>query len=522
VPRDTSETANTESSTSPSLDGQRGSIAAVGRLQKPFMAWKRLGLPAKLLMLTAIFVMLAEILIFVPSVANFRVNWLHDRLTAAKLAALAADSVPGGVVPAALRAELLRTAEVKAVAWRRDGRRRMMLPPKSPMAIDAVFDLRPQSREIQEEAAFRLGLIWEASATLVRQDNRMLRVVGPLSDNDKDFIEVILPERPLQEAMLRYGLNILVLSIIISLFTAALVYLALSALLVRPLMRITSNMLHFGENPEDASRIITPSDRRDEVGTAERELSAMQRQLSQLLLQKNRLAQLGLAVSKINHDLRNMLANAQLISDRLGTLPDPTVQRFAPKLIASLDRAINFCNDTLKFGRAEEAAPRRELMLLKPLLSEIGDSLSLPREGQIEWHLDVAETLRIDADREHLYRVLANICRNALQVLETQGPGKPATRDTDAGSETTGRIEVRAIREGRRVIIRLSDNGPGVPQKAREKLFRAFAGSQRKGGTGLGLAIAQELVAAHGGQITLLDSETGAAFEIVVPDRSTD
>ncbi len=135
--------------------------------------------------------------------------------------------------------------------------------------------------------------------------------------------------------MVRYGLNIVYLSIMISLITAALVYFAISALLVRPMMRISRNMLHFGEHPEDPSRIITPSGRFDEIGTAERELETMQRQLTQALNQKNRLAQLGLAVSKISHDLRNMLSNAQLISDRLTAIPDPTVQQFAPKLIAS-------------------------------------------------------------------------------------------------------------------------------------------------------------------------------------------
>ena len=97
--------------------------------------------------------------------------------------------------------------------------------------------------------------------------------------------------------------------------------------------------------------------RGDEIGVAERELASMQRQLSSLLAQKNRLAQLGMAVSKINHDLRNMLANAQLISDRLVAIPDPTVQRFVPKLIASLDRAIQFCNASLQFGGSQKRPP---------------------------------------------------------------------------------------------------------------------------------------------------------------------
>jgi signal transduction histidine kinase len=236
----------------------------------------------------------------------------------------------------------------------------------------------------------------------------------------------------------------------------------------------------------------------------------MQRELAHALLQKNRLAQLGLAVSKINHDLRNMLANAQLISDRLAGLKDPTVQRFAPKLIASLDRAINFCNDTLRFGRAEEAEPRRELIPLRPLVDEVGDGLGLPRDGLIGWQVSVADGLRVDADRDHLFRIVSNLARNAAQALETQhrDSGKP------------GVIMISAVREERRVTIDISDDGPGVPARARERLFQAFQGSARKGGTGLGLAIVAELVAAHGGSVHLLDTAHGAAFRIELPDRT--
>jgi signal transduction histidine kinase len=470
--------------------------------------WLRLGLPAKLLMLTAGFVMLAEILIFVPSVANYRVAWLNDRLNAARIAALAAEAVPGGNIPDMLRSDLLRTAEIKAVALRKDGRRRLVLPPDAPMQVDAHFDLRPPiAGGFGNELGQRLSLIGDALAVFVTGSDRTIRVIGPAGNRPDDFIEVVVPEKPLKAVMVGYGLNILGLSVVISLITAALVYLALSNLLVRPMMRITRNMVQFSQNPEDASRIIVPSDRADEIGTAEHELARMQTQLSQLLLQKNRLAQLGLAVSKINHDLRNMLANAQLISDRLTAIPDPTVQRFAPKLIATLDRAISFCNDSLRYGKAEEATPRRELMLLRPLVEEVGDGLGLPREGSIAWVVDVPENLRIDADGEHLFRILSNLVRNAVQALESQ---------PDC---TTGEIRLQAWREGRRVFIEIADNGPGVPPKARVNLFRAFQGS-RKGGSGLGLVIASELAAAHGGSVRLMDSARGAVFRLEWPDRS--
>lgn len=471
--------------------------------------WLRIGLPAKLLFLTAVFVMLAEILIFLPSIANYRLGWLNDRLTAANVAALAAEAVPSRNVPPALRNELVRTALVRAVAIRRSGARRLVLPPVTEIAIDEHFDLRqPQNLTVGQDLALRISQIRDAIAVFFAPDERLIRIVGYLGPRYDDVIEVVLPEEPLKRAMVRYGMNIVYLSIIISLLTAALVYFAISALLVRPMMRISRNMLRFGENPEDVSRIITPSGRADEIGTAERELAHMQRQLAQALIQKNRLAQLGLAVSKISHDLRNMLANAQLISDRLTTIPDPTVQQFAPKLIASLDRAINFCNTSLRFGRAEEAEPRRELMRLKPLLDEVADGLGLSRDGKIAWLVEVDDQLLIDADHAHLFRVLSNLTRNAVQAIESLGEG------------AKGEIRVKAWRDGRRVFIEISDNGPGIPAHTRDNLFRAFQASARKDGSGLGLAIASELIGVHGGKLELLDTGAGATFLIELPDRA--
>ena len=379
-------------------------------------------------MLTAVFVLMAETFIFLPSIANYRVSWLSERLTAAQLAALASEAFPGGQVPSALRAELLRTAQVKAVAIRRDGERRLVLPVEPGIAIDAHYDLRPDQGPGGPGFSARIGQIRDAIAVFFAAENRIIRVVGRDSDDLNDLIEIVIPEAPLRDAMIRFSLNIFWLSLIISLLTAVLVYYSLSRLLVRPLKRLTQNMLHFSADPEDQSRILTPSGRLDEMGVAERELAQMQTELSGLLAQKNRLAQLGLAVSKINHDLRNMLANAQLISDRLVDLPDPTVQRFVPKLIASLDRAISFCNSSLQFGRAAEAAPRRELMRLKPLVEEVADSQGLPREGSIRFFADMDESLRIDADRDHLFRVMSNLVRNASLAAPALEDGREMER----------------------------------------------------------------------------------------------
>jgi hypothetical protein len=320
----------------------------------------RLGLPGKLLLLTLLFVMLAEVLIFVPSIANQRVRWLSDRLASARLAALATENRPEGRIPDPLRTELLRTAQVRAVSWIRNNQHILVLALQDEEVVGPSYDLSSDAYRggFWNEVGARFDLVWDAMALLFAGDGRLIAVIGEPVPGEK--VRIVLPESALKAAMVQFSLNILGLSIIISMITAALVYFALNAMLVRPMMRLTRNILLFSQRPEDASRIIVPSQRKDEIGIAERGLAHMQAELSHTLQQKNRLAALGLAVSKISHDLRNMLANAQLISDRLTRLEDPTVQRFAPKLIASLDRAISLCETTLRFGRAEEAPPRRE------------------------------------------------------------------------------------------------------------------------------------------------------------------
>jgi signal transduction histidine kinase len=301
---------------------------------------------------------------------------------------------------------------------------------------------------------------------------------------------------------------VLALSLIISGITAVLVYLALQWMIVRPVRRLTSSIVGFAEDPEDVTRMIRPSGRTDEIGFAEEALASMQDRLAGELREKKHLAALGLAVSKINHDLRNMLATAQLFSDRISAIADPRVQRFAPKLIGALDRAIAFCATTLAYGRAVEGPPNRRILRLRPVVEDLEDMLGLGPEAAIAFQIDMPADLEIDADPDQLSRVLVNLGRNAVQALASLE--SPAERPV---------IRVSARREGGRVVVTVSDNGPGVPSEARARLFEAFQGSTRTGGTGLGLAIAADLVRAHGGHLRLEDSARGASFRFDIPDR---
>jgi signal transduction histidine kinase len=462
----------------------------------------RAGLSGKLLGLTILFVMLAEVLIYVPSIANFRLNWLNDRLASAHTAALVLDAAPSGMVPDSLAQQILDSIGARAVAMKMGQQRRLLAVADMPPKVDVEVDMR----NVSWHAAIRNAL-----HVLIEDDNRILRVVGP-APRGGEFVEIILEERPLRQAMLRFSTNILLLSLVISAITAALVYLALHYMFVRPMRRITANMMAFRAAPENPARIIIPSRRADEIGMTERELAAMQRELSSMLHQKSRLASLGLAVSKINHDLRNLLASAQLVSDQLATLPDPKVQRFAPKLMRALERAIAFCQSTLSYGSVQEPAPDRRMIELDALVEEVRDTLGPNLDGKIGWIAAIERGLKVDADHDQLLRVMLNLARNGLQALESRAPNDPA-RD---------QIRITGRREGAVVVVEVSDTGPGLSPRAREHLFEAFQGSTRTGGSGLGLAIAAELVRAHGGEIHLVDGTIGATFRFIIPDRAVE
>jgi signal transduction histidine kinase len=468
----------------------------------PTRPW--LGLSGKLLILTTVFVMVAEVLIYVPSIANFRITWLRDRLAAAHTAALVLDAAPSGLVPESLARQILDSVGARAVAMKTGQQRRLLATTDLPAAIHHEVDVR---------SVTAYDAIVDAFVSLfLARDTDIIRAVGP-APMGGDFVEIVLDEGPLRAAMWRYSRNILLLSLVISGFSAALVYLTLHYQFVRPMRRLIANMAEFRADPEDRARTIVPTGRADEIGVAEAELARMQHDLANTLQQKSRLASLGLAVSKINHDLRNLLASAQLISDRLAQLADPSVQRFAPKLMRTLERAIAFCQSTLSYGRAQEPPPDRHMVALEPLVEEVRETLGLAdeaAEATIGWIVSIDRGLMVDADREQLLRVLLNLTRNALQALETRAPNEPG-RD---------QIRVTGRREGAVAVFEVSDTGPGLSDKARAHLFEAFQGSTRTGGAGLGLVIAAELVKAHGGDIRLIDGTIGATFRIAIPDRA--
>lgn len=460
----------------------------------------RFGLAGRVLLLIVAFVLLAEVAIYIPSIANFRNNWLRTRLSAAYTAALVLDAAPEGMVPQSLKIAILDSVGARMIVLKRSDSRRMLAVSDMPPEVDEVTDLRAQSAWDAITASFR---------TLLARPGRILDVRSD-APMGADYVEVAIDEAPLKAAMRAYSLNILLLSLAISLIVALLAVAALSIMVLAPVRRLTGNVVAFAAAPEDGTKIIAPSGARHEIGAAEEALADMERALARELSEKKRLAALGLAVAKINHDLRNMLTSAQLISDRLASASDPLVVRLAPKLVSTLDRAIRFCQATLTYGRSVDDAPRPAPTPLRLMAAEAAETAMLSARATIEFHNEAPQDFIIQVDREQFFRALLNLFRNAVEALDSAGStvGAPAMR-------------LSAIRSNSGVAILVVDNGPGLPPAARENLFSAFRGAARPGGTGLGLAIAADLVRAHGGSIRLTDSAEaawpGAAFEIELP-----
>ena len=469
------------------------------RPQKFSLPPLRRSLSARLLLLTIFFVMLAEVLIYAPSVSNFRISWLNDRLASADLAILALEAAPEGQLSLDLKSELLGRVDAFAVVLTRPDRR-LLLYTQPPPPVEITIDLRESSLISEIGAAF---------TAMARGGDGVMRVIGPSPQNPSMIIEVILNEAQLRAEMFNYSQNILLLSIIISLITAALLYLALQWLMVRPMRRITEGVTEFSRDPQNAAAGVKPSSRDDEIGVAQSVLVEMQKDLRASLKQQERLAALGSAVSKINHDLRGILSTAVLMSDRLSTLDSPEVKRISAPLIQSIDRAINLCTQTLNFVSDEGPELHRGRFRLTELVDEVAADLSVLEDGQAAVNSvapafanKIPTEVVVEADRDQLYRVFANLTRNASQV------GAHAIAIKLAAGMTDDKL----------LVIDISDDGPGMVKSAREGLFKAFAGSARKGGTGLGLVIVCDVMRAHGGDVELLFSgDAGTTFRLTLP-----
>ena len=436
-----------------------------------------------------------EVAVFFPSLANYRASWLDDRLRIGGVAVRVFDAVPDVMdLPVEITDPLLQSAGALAIVYRRAGQTDLIAIEGAAMPAEAhLADMRDRNP---------VRLIMDATETLLFGGDRILRIVGVPPGAGDVVVEVLMPDGPLRADMLTYSGNILALSLIIAGVTAVVIYVLAERLLIAPIKRLTANVLAFRNNPENGTLIIIPDpDRDDEIAVLEQALADTQAELFSMLRQRRHLADLGLAVAKINHDLRNMLTSAQLLSDQVATLDDPKVQRLAPRLVNTLDRAIGL--------------PSRCSTM----------AVSRPGCGPSQWACGpsaLRRARRRPCRSRHRFDSRVGGRRHRARSRPWPRAGQPH-EERPRGARGRGHKDHRpnrdadAERSPGRMRLTLADNGPGLPPRARENLFVAFEGSARAGGTGLGLAIARELVTANGGELTLLETTTGATFALDFP-----
>jgi signal transduction histidine kinase len=460
----------------------------------------RFGLATRVLILNTVFVIVAAMLIYVPAITTFRDYWLRNRLSAAYTAALVLDAAPHAMVPPELEQQLLESVGARLIVLSKHGTKQILAAGELPKSVNEVYDFR--------DPAF-LPLP-DAINALTAPPGRVITVLGE-APRGGESIAVTMDEAPLVRAMRAYSLRLLAVTLFMSAIVAILATLAIHFMVLRPVRRLTDNLMEFAANPEASARRGTvPAGGAHEIAHAEEELAIMQDSLARELNEKKHLAALGLAVAKINHDMRNMLTSAQLLSDRLANVDDPLARRLAPKLVATLDRAIRFCQATLTYGRAVDDPPRPAQFSLRALTAEVFELVSLEARSEIAFVNSVEADFDVVADREQMFRVLMNLVRNSAEALE----------NAKEEQEHPKKISVNSWLVEKTVLIEVADTGPGVPQGAREKLFTPFS-SSRSGGSGLGLVIASDLVRGHGGDITLVtpsdQGEFGTTFRITLP-----
>lgn len=468
-----------------------------------------LSLSGQLLILTAVFVMIVEVVILVPSLASDQERWLTDSVRKAENVSLAIDASPKNAVRSDLAPKLLNSAGVYFLAIQNKGNRDYVVRDPDPNIVipDKILDMRESHKNIGGDLAY-LAAPWQ---TLLGSPDRLIHLEAQPKVRSGQLIEIVVPAEPLKTYLKTSLLSMLRVSLSISLAAGILVFAALSAFIVRPIQNLTRGIVRFKANPEDAQAVAQPSGRLDEIGHIERELASMQEEVRQALRSRARLAALGQAVSKINHDLRNMLTSAQMASDRLANSADPTVAKALPRLERALDRALSLAQNVLTYGKSDEHAPAIQIVRLKDLAEAAAEDAGLGLTPQatepVRFTLKLAKGFFLEADPEQLHRLLVNLMRNARQAIELQ-PNRKAR----------GRVSLTAIKTTEEVLLIVSDNGPGIPEKTREKLFQPFTSSNTPGGSGLGLAIARELAQIHGGDVRLVSSGAdGTTFEVRLP-----
>jgi signal transduction histidine kinase len=450
-------------------------------------------LSGRVLWLTVAVILAIELMVLLPGLGRLREDWMWERITHAQLLVYSLAAT-GTQVDPDVRDHMLDYAGVSSISYTAPGQPPLLLQSThNPGRTLDVIDITNESIGIST---------WLALQRVAGMDAANMDIRAPSPLQPGAMMEVQADALPLTQELRNDTAHVFTLTVIVALVTGLLVFAVLDRLLVRPMRVITTSIINFREDPEqdDASDLAWLAGRpEDDISTAARELKIMQDEMRAALWRNARLAAVGTAVAKISHDLRNILSTALLVADRLQSVNDPTVQRATKTFIPAVERAAQLVTRTVDFAREGPPPITRSAVELADLTEE-AISVVRPMNPDVRFVNEVPEDLVLPLDRAQIYRVLVNLMKNAAE----------------AGAKT---IRLVTERDGAVTNMRVSDDGPGLPLRVQDNLFKPFTSSGRYGGTGLGLAIARDLIRAHGGDLVL--QETGPRGTIFCMELST-
>lgn len=468
-------------------------------------------LGAKLLAVTLVSVMAIETLLLVQAIALEQRRYLMRDVEKAHLIMLALSESPMEAPNMILRDKLLSGLEAESISAAFPGFMTMTLQRRDLAA--GLVDGEPRIMLPADGTWFQdipsaLQTLWGAG---LRHE---LAIIAPAPQDREVPITIRKSGRGLVAHLRQYAINILGLSLLISMFTGLLVYTALYTLIVRPIRQLAEQMQRFARSPERFSEVLSQS-RGDEIGVVQENFDLMRDTVQSAFRQKSRLATLGTAVTKINHDLKNVLSTALLMGDSLASSSDPMVARIAPRLVASIEKATAVCTDTLDFTRDAATSLQPEHIRLRELSLEVGNALSATDDSatddsasddsasdMLHWRYEGDEEASLVSDRLSLFRILTNLGHNAAQ----------------AGAKNIVLKVERQGEQGETLALQLCDDGPGLPKRVQDHLFEPFVSVGKAGETGLGLAIVSDLCGLLGGEASLeRTGEDGTCFLVRLP-----
>lgn len=448
-------------------------------------------LPVRLLILTVSVAIIVGLLVQAPEFSRDRRVLLGEKVLQAYTAALSASAAARGPV-LAQRDELLHASGIESI--------RLIDSQGTTLVLAGDPTLQPTLKyDLRTETPFQAMLRGLAAAFATKDTLVQVTDDNPFKPGSR--IQFVIHRMKITRELRTLDGSDGLVTLGIASAVGGLVYVALLILLVRPLRRLTTSISAFRADPEHGIPLepeaLSPL-QDDEISVAARELAAMQRELRAALWRNSRLAALGTVVAKVSHDVRSILTPALLNADRLQQHADPAVQRAGEIIAQAVERVTDLVHRTLDFAREGPPPPTLTQLRLHRLINEAAESArALVATFQVDNEVPLDQ--QVEADRDHLYRVLVNLLRNAAE----------------AGAH---RVRARVYELEEALAIELADDGPGLPQSVRANLFRPFANTSRRGGTGLGLAIARDLMLAHGGDIVLVSTGTnGAVFRLMLP-----